>query len=465
MKNKKLKLKIIIIVTIISIIAIVIALLFLFTDIFRTKKGAFFRYLKMTESGLELLNITDYNDYEELKETMPYIRNGEMIVQTSSNIADSSIMDKLKLNLQAKTNNQQEKPNYNITINSGNTELFNLSLARDKKDYAFYSPQISLKYIGVKNENLQEISDAITPNIYIPNEIMEIKIDKLLEVSNVERKHIEEYYNILKNTSPDTAYLKENEKIKIDEKDYNTVAYTLSLSGKESADVQMNILSKITQDSIMMDFITSKFKLLNLSEEYTDINTLNVSMLKKIEDLRLHPENAEEIKITVNEYRQKNIKTTININGKVFSIIHLEEDGEEKLILGNDDKSFEIGKKEKEYTLFKYSYIKDEIKKSITIKYHQEGTISDNNISNVMEITTENGIKKVTYLYKDTISFTNDIGAIETFDENNLAVINTFSKEDIKTFMKDLKATINYVYVNSGARIGINLDPIFENIE
>ena len=131
MKSKNLKVRIILIASIISVIAIVIALLFFFTDIFRTKKGAFFRYLKMTESGLDILNITEFNDYNELKETMPYIRNGEMIVKTSSNIADSSIMDKLKLNLQGKVNTPQEKSNYQISVSSSNRELFNINLAQD----------------------------------------------------------------------------------------------------------------------------------------------------------------------------------------------------------------------------------------------------------------------------------------------------------------------------------------------
>ena len=82
-----------------------------------------------------------------------------------------------------------------------------------------------------------------------------------------------------------------------------------------------------------------------------------------------------------------------------------------------------------------------------------------------MEITTTNGIKKVTYSYKDNISFTNDIGMIETFNENDIAILNNYSKDEVKSFMKSLKEIINYVYVNTGADIGINLDPIFKDVE
>ena len=462
MKPKNAKMKIIIILISIIIIAIILAILFFFTDVFRTKKGAFYRYIKMTESGLQVLNITEFDEYKNIKQTMPYIRKAEMIVKTSSNIADSSIMDKLKLNMESKVNNDTEKANSNITIKSNNTELFNVTFAKDKKNYAFYSPQISTAFIGIKNENLREISKAIVGDVYVPDEIMEIKMDKLLEVTDIEKKHIEEYYNLLKNNTPDTTYSKGTNKIKIRDKDYKTTTYTLKLSGKESADASISILSKLSQDSIMMDFLTSKFKLLNMSDEYTDINTLNIRMQEKIEKLKSNSQDADNIEITVNEFRQKNIKTEIKINDKVYSITHIEDDGKEILILGIDEKSLEIDKEKENYN-FKYTYYKDEIEKSVEVNYKKEGTIEENNISNIMEITTTNGIKKVTYSYKDTVNFTNDIGMIKTFDENQSVILNNYPVEQVTAFMKQLKNKINSVYINTGAIIGINLDPIFEN--
>ena len=212
----------------------------------------------------------------------------------------------------------------------------------------------------------------------------------------------------------------------------------------------------------MMDFITSKFKLLNMDDEYTDINTLNIKMQEKIEKLRLDSANSDNIEITVNEYRQKNVRTQIKINENIYSITNVEDDGKEILIIGINDKSLEIDKKEKNYN-FKYTYNKDEIEKSVEVNYRNEGTIEENNISNIMEITTVNGIKKVTYSYKDTINFTNDIGVIETFDESKIAILNNYPTEQISAFIKELKNKINSVYINAGASIGINLDPIFED--
>ncbi len=461
MKNKKLRLKIIISLVVVIVIAIIIAILFFFTDVFRTKKGAFFRYLKMTSSNLEILNTDEFKEYEKLKETTPYIRNAEMIVKSSSNIANSNIMDKLKFTMTSKVNNQKEKANYNININSANTNLATMSFARDKNIYGFNSPLISSAYIGIKNEDLSKISSAIVGDMYVPDEIVKIKMDKLLEVSKVEKTHIDSYYNLLKLDSADIAYSKIQNNIEIAGNKYNTTKYTLNLSQKESADIQISLLTKLTQDSIMMDFLTSKFKLLNLDEKYTDINTINIAMREKIENLKSHPEQAEDIEISVSEYRQKNVQLTVKLNENSVYITHLKDGDNETLILGINDKSLEIAKRDGN-DVIKYSYVKDDIGKSIEINHRMEGTIAENNISNIMDITLVNGIKIITYSYKDNVNFTNDIGSIETFDENTMAILNNYKLEQIEPFIKQLKEKINQVYISKGASIGINLDPIFE---
>ncbi len=461
MKYKNLKLKIIVIVSIIIILAITFAILFFFTDIFRTKRGAFFRYFRNVNSNLEILNNTDYEDFDKAQQSTPYIENGEMIVQSSSNIADSSIMDKLKLRVDGKVNNQKEKANYNLTITSNINELFKISLAREKNVYAFSSPLISNGYIGIKNENLKEISSAIVGESYVPNEITKLQFDKILEMSKVEKSHVDSYFNLLKNSTQDSAFSKYSEKLQIDGGIYNVTSYDLKLENEESANIQDTMYSKIIQDSIMMNYITSKLKLLNFDDEYTNINSLNIKMREKIEELRLHPSSAETIEITVSEYKQRNVKTTIKINGLTLGLTHLSEGNKNIVILELNDKALTIGK-EDDYRILKYSYTEDDINKSIEIKTKLEGTIAENNISRLMDITTINGIKVANYSYRGNINFTNDIGTIETFDESSCAILNDYGIDQIAPFMTQLKERINNIYITKGASIGINLDPIFE---
>ena len=298
-------------------------------------------------------------------------------------------------------------------------------------------------------------------DIYVPESIIKIKKDKVFDITKVEKSHIESYYNLLKTSTSDTSYSKKkNDKVKSEGKTYSTVAYTLKLEGKESADVQSTMLNKLSQDSIMMDFLTSKFKLLNLDSNYTDINTLNSRMQAKIKDLSQNPENVTPITITVNEYKQKNIQATIIYGDTKIVVFHLKENNTETSIFSVNDKSFKISKTDNEYTI-KYSYTEDEINKSIEIRYHQEGSIEENNIKNKMDITHTNGIKVVTFAYEDSVNFTNDIGSIKKLSNERVALLNDYSKEEVSEFVSNIKKRINEVYVNKGASIGINLDPIF----
>ena len=98
---------------------------------------------------------------------------------------------------------------------------------------------------------------------------------------------------------------------------------------------------------------------------------------------------------------------------------------------------------------------------NLTIDYSQSGTIEDNNIKNKMTITQTSGIKNIVYAYEDQINFTNEIGKIENFEGKNIGLINETNNDEMKQFFTDLKTLINRVYVNKGARLGINLDPIF----
>ena len=99
--------------------------------------------------------------------------------------------------------------------------------------------------------------------------------------------------------------------------------------------------------------------------------------------------------------------------------------------------------------------------KALTIDYSRTGNIENNNIKNTMTIKHKTGIKQITYLYNDEISFTNDIGQIKDFEGYTTVTLNDMKDEELKLFAKLLKNRINDVYISKGASVGINLDPIF----
>ena len=481
MKLYKLKKKITIICIIVIIIIAAGIWTFFNTDLFRTKRSAFYRYFTTSGEALNIINTDDFSAYNKMKETKPYVRKAEMKIQSSSNIADSNILDKIKFSMTEKTDYKNEKSNAEISIKSSNNELANISCIREKNIYGAYCPLVSNGYVCIKNENLKQLASNISlkndgtilgtvieslgidSSKFITEEIQNIKLDKLLETTKVQKNHIESYYKLIKDEAPNSAYSKKNnDKIKIEDNSYKVNSYTLELNKKESANIETDLLEKLSQDSIMMDYITSKFKLLNLNEDYTDINKLNAKIESEISNIKNNNENAKELTITVCEYKQKNIQTSIKFGDDTIIINHLKDDKSETSIITLNNTSIKYKKENNQYTIKVSTINNEEITKSIEVVYNQTGTINGNDIKNIMNITLTNGIKVITFAYNDQVTFSDDVGTIKGFSGSTIAILNEFAPTKVNTFLTNLKQKINQVYVNKGSTIGINLDPIFE---
>ena len=295
---------------------------------------------------------------------------------------------------------------------------------------------------------------------FIPNEINTFSFEKIFETTKVEKSKLQDCLNIIKNDVPTTAYKKEGrKKIKVNDGTYSTNAYSLTLSKENSANLQIELFTKISQDSILMDYVTSKCVLLNFNEEFTNINSLNKLMKDRISELKADSSKAEELNIVVYEYKQKNIRTEVKYGDTKITINHLKENDIEIVSIKINNKTFLLQKNPDKYIL-KY---KDESENglSLNIEYSQVGSLEDNDIKNKMTITKTSGIKTITYLYEDKINFTNEIGKIDSFEGKTMAIVNNMEDNELSQFFTSLKKLINKVYVNKGASIGINLDPIF----
>ena len=207
-----------------------------------------------------------------------------------------------------------------------------------------------------------------------------------------------------------------------------------------------------------MDYITSKCKLLNLGDEYTTINILNSTMKKRIDDLKKDPTKAKNLKITLCEYKQKNIRTEIQYGETKINITHFIDGENELSSIQIGDETYGLSKKDGKYIL---SYGNEEKELTLSAEWNQAGSIENNDIKNYVSINKKQGIKSITYKYEDSVQFTNDIGNIKDFTNESSAILNDFSDDEVKQFISLLKDKINQVYINKGASVGINLDPIF----
>ena len=266
-KQKRNRIIITVVTTVLVITAIVLYLIFN-TDFFRTKRGAFIRHLQTTSNAFDVISaVQDKSVFEAMKNKKYYLK-GSMKINSSANVADSNILDKIRLNLISKNDYKNEKSNTDISITSDNNEISKISLIQDSDYYGFFNSDISGSYISIKNEKVgQFLSDIDFSNagVFVSDLIKGTKFDltsnlassivdfdtkDVLEESKLQKKYFQKYFKMLKDVS-DIAYTKKSDdKVMIDGVNHNITTYTLSLNEVESANLVKSIVDKITQDSL-----------------------------------------------------------------------------------------------------------------------------------------------------------------------------------------------------------------------
>ena len=178
-KQKRNRIIITVVTTVLVITAIVLYLIFN-TDFFRTKRGAFIRHLQTTSNAFDVISaVQDKSVFEAMKNKKYYLK-GSMKINSSANVADSNILDKIRLNLISKNDYKNEKSNTDISITSDNNEISKISLIQDSDYYGFFNSDISGSYISIKNEKVgQFLSDIDFSNagVFVSDLIKGTKFD------------------------------------------------------------------------------------------------------------------------------------------------------------------------------------------------------------------------------------------------------------------------------------------------
>jgi len=460
MMKKKNKAKLIIAILIIIFLISTFLYLFFRTDFFRTKRSAFLRYFETIPESIEILSENNFSEYNNKKKDTPFIRKATVKIQDSSNIANSEILDRIKLEINEKTDNKNKKSNIEYDVYNGNDKLANISYIQNKDTIGLFSEDVVRGYICVDNNDLQRIINDTNGTKYVlPNQINFGNVKKILEISKNEKNKIAKVCKNLSDDVPNTAYTKErNNQVTINNKIYTGTAYTLTLNPAENAKLEEALLTQVSQNSILMDCITSKAKLIGFDNEYSSINDLNKLMKDKITELQQNPESAGNLQIKIHEFKQQNIETEINVDNINIVIQHVKSDADEYSSIQIGDEKFIVQKTGNYYT---FGYTNEKKDENIIIDYSQTGSVENNDIKNSMTIKHNSGIKRITYLYNDEIDFTKDIGQIKDFEGTTTVKLNEMKDNELSAFMKLLKNRINDVYISKGAGIGINLDPIF----
>ena len=251
MKNKKVL--IILIVVFVVLIAVLSAILYFATDLFKTEKQLFYKYLgKYSATNSEL--ITQYSKVNEkiLKNSQSSNTNLDIFTITKNKQTGIEDAQKMFTITSSALKNISSKQYYrDINIESTGKKILAFKYLQDDNTYGIMEDNIVIKYLAVENSNLKSlfskmgvkdvtgIPDTIKFN---PKETLETNREALM---NLKQKYINIIYN----------HITEENFYKINNDD-KTQTIGVSISEQEVMEMIKNILETVQNDTELLSLLS-----------------------------------------------------------------------------------------------------------------------------------------------------------------------------------------------------------------
>lgn len=464
----------IIIAIVIIILLIVIAvggvMLYLFTDLFKSNQTLFLKYIDQTMQSMKYEINEQTKDIIEAQKENPYQIKGTLNFDyDGSENKQAEILKQIKVELETNANGQEEKTYTKASALYQNQNLFNLEYANSNNIYALKSDEIVTAFIGVRNENLKVLAQKLgmQDNSNIPDSITPIDYEDLLNISEEEKQHISDtYLPVIVNNIEKSKYSKQsNIPITKEGVEYNTTAYRVDLTSEDIANISVKLLETLKQDSITLNFIATKAKILNLPEEYTQVNNLTKQIdeqIKKIEDSEKSPENG--VSIVVYEEKGQTVLTEIIVKNNVKFTLYASNTNQknsiyvmaENLSTSNDYNTVEMQvtqTKTAKQTNTEILVNKDN-DKGLEIYLTNEGLPSDEKVTTTCEINYNDGNDKYIANYEQEINF-NEENEIISLDNTNCAILNDYPTDQLSLLIVLIDQQIQNVMNQKMQVVGI----------
>lgn len=444
MKKKGLSLWIIILIVILILGAGAAGgYLYFYTDLFKKPQELFWKYLSQEK---ELLKIFE-NEYDaqqtEAWKNSSYVSSGSLttLIQKGT--------EKKNINVTTATrhDNTTGRTYAEANLKNGQDSILTFSYINSGNVYAIKCEDILKYYIGIRNENLNELINKLSDGITLPEgllgEKIEIKNEKIITAEE-QQQLLNTYLNIVKQNISEENYSKS--------KSNNVNTYTLKLEMDNIKQILSNCLENAKTDTTILNTIKES----NLLTE-TDFAQL-ISILK--ESINNNNSNIQTV-ITVYEKDGNTIKTDIIISLKdelgatlqyvvTINNISTQQELKAEVLLEKTDKTDATSENMISSTKIEVSKIIEE--SAITNKYEIMPNVSKQNKTYSIEskigklvngsatntfITTindENSTIKATY--NKNINKVEQVEEIMELKNNNTIIINNYSKEQLKPFIE-----------------------------
>lgn len=419
-----------IIILVILILLSGVAYIYFVTDMFKSNKELFFKYVIQMGNEEEGFIEAELKEYFEKQKNMSYLDEGSVSVNITTSNGQEQFENANNMNVTF--DGQVDKINsqliQNISLNYSDSVKFPFSYKQIGDTIGIQTSYIGSKYIASDKNELQsmEIASISENETLIENSE---NFEKLQEFANVpltteDLQHIKDnYFNVL------NQQLQESDFSKIEENDEK--GYKLTLKGEALKNLMVKLLETLKNDQTTLDKLNEYIKIQKNSSKITTSSIDNL-----IEDINNNSElNEEALEIVVYQAKGKTIRFIGKINEGEAKI--------EKTVTGND----------LQYKI-ELQINNNNQMKNIEFITRFAGLQSMQSITENYELTLETEETKYQYNYNNNVEFT-DSTNIETFNNNNVVMLNEMNEEERKNFIDAIIQRIQDVNKSQMEELGV----------
>ena len=460
-RKKRRTILVLIILVVILIIAGIFTLLYLRTDLLKSNKTLFVKYIGQTTSHLQgYINKVSESDYKSRLEQSKYTTDTNIEINYSDGElteeeASQNPINNLQINI---TGNVDKISNYrynDIKLNQNDEEVAELEYIKNGSTYGIRFADLFRQYLLVDDNNLADLLEKLGYNSEesgnISNSLeLENSISNVLQITEEEIGTLEEKYfaQMFENIDGSNYQKQSNQVIEIDGNNYTTNAYTLTLTKEQMYDFYLEILNAMKEDTIILSKIENLDTVLNTyyvalgqNKDYTLVDKYTSFIDEKIQEISGNRIGQDARTITVYETDGITVRVEAGLGDYQITFDMLPEVYARFYLKGpsiEEDISLII-----QNTIVTFTAQTNNNNETKNLQIVRNRTVNGDNCNDKYDITYTVGTNEL----KNNI--TNDINIVSEFDEQvslnqeNSIVLSDLEQEQLNNLLETVRTNLD----------------------
>lgn len=447
-QKKNTKILLILIIIIVIIILAGVGILVFATDIFKSDKEMFFKYMADIGDPKKGFIDEELKQYFEKKNNTPYNDEGEFSVNISSDNEQKKFenVNNFNISFSGQVDTANSKAAQNISLNYSNDVKFPINYKQIENKIGLQTKYVGSKFVAIETEKLNKFSEDLD-DVESYGEMVD-KLQKMgkVELTEDEKSHIKDTYITVINQQ-----LEKDKFSKVKESDMS--GYKLSLTGTDLQNVLVKLLETLKNDQTTVDKLNEYLKIQKNSAKIT-ASQIDDAIKSIKDDTDFSDKNFE---IAVYQKNRDVCKLVIETTEGTITIEKKIEGNQQNIVV-----SYEMKEDKKSKISFSANF--ENLESLQNIKENYELIMSLPEVAE-SSTTTDVDSEVVVYKFSNDVNFT-DSATVEDFSSDNSLMLTDYDSDQVSNFLNAVVERISEVNEQQMGQLGLEAseNPIVINM-